>query len=157
MKRSGFKTKARKPLKKSIIRIRGVSDSSVLKEQIQALLRQICIARDKGCVLRDSPQVGKCNAVLQAEHLITRSNTATFADTRNIVCLCSYHHLFWKPQHSKEYWELIEGIIGPKRWDWLESVQDEMSSHRTHKVDLRLELLALQQEAKTWKIQIKTV
>lgn len=138
-------------MKRSPLRRIGRNPTAVLKEKIQAKLREIVIKRDGGCVLREYPETGKCSDVLQAEHLISRSNTLSFADTRNIVCLCSKHHIFWKPQHSKLYWELIEGIIGVKRWEWIKEVEKEVFAHRSHKVDLKLALIYLEQELKQLK------
>lgn len=128
-------------MKRSRLRLVGVSTTAETKKRIQALLREIVIKRDGGCILR--VVLGGCNEVLQAEHLITRSNTATFGDTKNIVCLCSYHHVFWKPQHSKLYWELIEQHVGKTRWSWLKMAEEDKSPH---KVDLKLVEIVLQKE-----------
>ena len=142
-------------MKKSRLKFRGSSDISLLKEQIQATLRAFVIKRDKGCVLRDYPEAGKCGGldregdlILQAEHLHTRANTSSFADTRNVVCLCKYHHIFWKPQHSDLYWDLMEYIVGPKRWEYLQELKKDRLSHKT---DLKLALVALKQDLKKLK------
>ena len=65
-------------------------------------MREIVIKRDGGCILRDIQGVSQCNGyrkdgklILQADHLITRANSATYADTRLIVCVCKGHH-GWK-------------------------------------------------------------
>lgn len=133
-------------MKRTKLRMRGVSDSSVLKEKIQAKLRDVVIARDGGCILRDYPEAGKCDLIKQAEHLNTRSRMISFADSRLAVCLCRRHHIFWKPTHSLRYWQIIEEQIGPKRWDLLQRV---MKDYRTHKVDLKLELLGLEKELRS--------
>lgn len=151
LKRIGFKNRARTPLKRSRLRLRGVSDTSVLREQIQAKLRQGVIKRDRVCLLADYPEAGKCNAIQQCEHLISRSQSSTFADLRNCVLLCSRHHIFWKPQNSQRYWEIIEEMIGPDRWDWTQKMRKEQSSHRSYKIDWKLELLALESEIKKMK------
>jgi|SRR3990167_9920734 len=152
MKRSYFKQKPRKTMKRSPLRMRGVSDSSVLKEQGQAVLRQVVIARDGGCILREYPETGKCGPrkangelVLQAEHLNSRSHAVSFLDSRLAVCLCQRHHIYWKPQNSARYWEIVEGEIGPKRWELFKKVRDD---YRAHKVDLKLELINLKNELK---------
>lgn len=134
-------------MKRTKLRLQGRSNSAVLKRQIQALLRSCIILRDGGCLLRGHAH---CTEVLQAEHLITRSNLATFADLRNLVCLCTYHHLYFKQQHSMEYWNLIREKIGEVRWRWLQLAQ---ADHSPHKVDLQMELIALQLELK--KMQSK--
>lgn len=134
--------RSQKPLQRTKLRLVGVSDSATLKRDIQALLRAIAIRRDGGCILRGH---GHCTEILQAEHLITRTNSRTFADMRNIVCLCTYHHLFFKKQHSQLYWELIEQKIGPTRWGWYKMARDD----RTYfKPDWKLAKLALTEELK---------
>lgn len=128
-------------MKRTKLRAVGKSDSAKLKRDIQALLRQIVIKRDGGCVLRG---YGSCSQVLQAEHMITRGNAATYGDSRNIVCLCSYHHGIFKKQHSLLYWQYIEKIIGPARWGWLQTaLHDRFKPQRQ---DWVLVKLALTQE-----------
>lgn len=134
-------------MKKTPLRKVGKSTAAVMKRRIQALLRQIVIQRDGGCIFRIV--LGNCNETLQAEHLITRSNSSTFGDTRNIVCLCQYHHIFWKPQHSRLYWELIEKHLGPQRWAWVKLAED--LARYAHKVDWRLVELGLQQELRQYE------
>ncbi len=129
-------------MKRGKLRVQGQSDSAHLKRDIQALLRAIAIKRDGGCLLRGK---GNCTEVLQAEHLITRANPRTFADMRNIVCLCTYHHLFFKKQYSQLYWELIEQRIGPTRWAWYKLARDDLSYF---KADWKLAKLALTEELK---------
>lgn len=141
-------------MRKSSLKLRGTSETSVLKEQIQAILRQIVILRDGGCILRDYPETGKCGPymkkglVLQAEHLNGRSRSISFADSRNLVCLCQRHHIYWKPQNSQRYWEIIEEQIGPKRWDL---VQGWIKDRLAHKVDLKMAKIFLEQELKTFQ------
>lgn len=140
MKRTPLK-QSTKPLKRTRLRLEGKSDAATLKRDIQAILRQIVIKRDGGCLLRGH---GKCTEILQGEHLITRANNATFADTRNIVCLCTYHHLFFKKQHPLLYWELIEQKIGAHRWAWVKlALHDRF---KPAKVDLKLAKIALTYE-----------
>ena len=130
--------------------MRGTSETSVLREKAQELLRQIAFARDGVCVMSNYPETGKCGGyrkdgelILQAEHLLSRSNSATFGDMRNIVLLCKYHHIFWKPKNSLLYWKLIPKIIGRKRWLWLQRCREDRTAH---KIDLILILLDLQQQ-----------
>lgn len=160
MKRSYFKSKPRKPLKRTKLlrrtklRVAGHSEASETKREIQSLLRELAIKRDGGCVLRNHPETGLCGGtnkegalILQAEHLISRSNSATFADMRNIICLCVRHHGYYKPQHSRQYWEAVEKVLGEKRWKWLKLSEEDRSPHKR---DWKLELLSLKQElAKT--------
>ncbi len=168
MKRSGFKWKPRKPLKRTPLvarttlersqkplrrtrlRVKGHSPTSETKEEIQALLRQIVILRDGGCVLRNYPETGECGGyrndgelILQAEHLHSRTHSATFADTRNIICICRNHHIFFKPKDSQLYWEVVRKHIGEKLWTWLQAVRND---HRPHKPDWKLSKVVLEQE-----------
>lgn len=114
-------SKASKPLKRTRLRKQGKSTVATQKRRIQALLRLNVIKRDGGCIFRII--LGKCSEVLQAEHLRNRQHSRTYGELRNIVCLCSYHHIFWKKQNERQYWELIEQHIGPVRWKWLKEME----------------------------------
>lgn len=143
----------RTPLKrKTKLRVKGKSETSEIKRDIQALLREIVIIRDGGCILRNFPETGKCGGrrkdgelILQAEHLHTRANSASYADHRLVVCLCKRHHIFWKPQHADEYYQIVKYHIGKERTELLERVQND---HKPHKMDWKLEKVALEQELK---------
>lgn len=151
MKRSGFKRKATTPLKRTKLRLVGHSTSAEQKREIQALLREIVIKRDGGCVLRDYAETGKCGGygsksgklILQFEHLHSRSHSISFGDSRLGVLLCQRHHIFWKPQYSQRYWEIIEEVIGPTRWDLLQKVRND---HKPYKMDWKLVILGLKKE-----------
>ena len=117
-------------MKRTPLRRKSKSEVALCKNRIQKLLRELVIIRDSGCVLRDYPETGQCGGytndgelILQGEHLVTRSNSISFGDMRNIVCLCKRHHGYFKPQHSRLYWELIEKIIGKERWEWVKRVE----------------------------------
>jgi hypothetical protein len=117
------------------------------------------IARDGGCLLRDLHYDGipECNdyanngqLVLQADHLVPRNNSATFADTRLIVWVCKGHHA-WKSLGSnarkKEYDELVRTIVSPERVKlWDECERDSWRPVRTTTYDWKLQLAALKQE-----------
>lgn len=126
----------RKKYKMKPLKRKSRSELAKCKDRIQSLLRQICILRDGGCVLRNYPEAGQCGGyrddgelILQAEHLITRERNISYGDMRNIVCLCKYHHGYWKPQHSRLYWDLIRKVIGEKRWEWLKRVEADKKSY----------------------------
>jgi len=81
-------------LKRTKLAKKSKAPRAVLKDDIQALLRKLVIARDKGCVLRDVRGIPPCSGytnngelILQAEHLVTRSSTNYFGDPRNVVGL----------------------------------------------------------------------
>jgi hypothetical protein len=148
-----FGQKPRKPLKRCRLKMRGTSDASVLRELIQSALRDVVIKRDGGCILRDYPDTGKCGGyrkdgklILQAEHLNSRTHTISFADSRLAVCLCKRHHIYWKPQNSARYWEIVEEMIGPKRWELFQKVKADRMSY---KVDMKMALIGLKQELKS--------
>lgn len=173
MKRTQFKRKSYTPLKRSKLRLQGVSSASVAKREIQALVRQIVILRDQGCILDPTKanslyfqstrsiglnplHVPPCNGyakdghlILQADHLLSRSHSATYGDTRLIVCVCKGHH-GWKSVGNnlrKEiYDKLVRQILSPQRialWDMAEATK-----HKPVKMDWQLVKVALQAELK---------
>lgn len=149
---STFKRKPTKSLKKSVLSKLGKSPTAATKREIQAVLRDIVIIRDKGCILRSKRlcggEIGFC--VLQADHLITRGNSATYGDSRLVVCVCKGCHA-WKScgnnLNKAEYDALVRTILSPERvalWDMAEA-----DRHRPYKADWTLVLLALQRELET--------
>ena len=160
LKRTPFKPQPRKPLKarkgfaikKSVLRKISKDPTAQSKVRIQALVREIVIKRDKGCILRLKRFCGGDvgYAVLQADHLITRANSATYGDTRLIVCVCTRCH-GWKSlgsnRNKKEYDTLVRSLLPPERvalWDMAEA-----DSHRTFKADWSLVEVALLRELAT--------
>ena len=150
MKRTGFKFKPRKPLKRTRIRVVGHSDTADQKREIQALLRQITILRDKGCVMRHHPETGKCGGytkngelILQFDHLNSRVHAISFSDPRLGICVCQRHHIHFKPQYPFEYERTAIAEIGPERARLLSRVREDRTPH---KADLKLEAIVLRQE-----------
>ena len=137
------------------LRVKGISETSEVKQRIQDLVRAIVIKRDGGCILRDlcGTEITKCNGyakdghlIWQADHLITRANSASYADTRLIVCLCKGHH-GWKKWHEREYNAQVRTLLSPERVKlWDECERDSWRPHRTSVHDWRLEETALRQE-----------
>lgn len=142
-------------MKKTPLRKQGISESAKLKRDIQALVRAIVIKRDGGCVLRAVYGVPRCNGyrndgqmILQADHLISRGNSATYGDTRLIVCLCQGHH-GWKSVGSNlrkaEYDAVIRAkVLSPERvalWDLAEH-----DRFKAQPQDWKLVKIALTQE-----------
>lgn len=146
--------------RKTKLRIVGQSTTTELKAEIQATLRSIVIKRDGGCFLRHyrdkiQPQYRLCGGyrndgelILQAEHLHSRSNANSFSDSRLVVCCCQRHHIYYKKQYPAEYNAMARDFIGKDRADLWDRVQADRSPH---KVDLKIELLALKQELKTYQ------
>jgi hypothetical protein len=147
-------------MKRTKLKRKGTSPQAIIKDQIQAILRQIVIARDGGCIFRHykneiNHQYRECGGwrkdgglILQAEHLHTRANASSFSDTRLVICICQRHHIYYKPQHSNEYYRIVKKHIGPARTKLLEAVQQDRTAH---KVDMMLELVALKQELKKYE------
>ena len=139
-------------MKRGKLNILGKSDTAQTKRRIQALLREIVIKRDGGCILRN---IRHCNglpgvAVLQADHLISRANSATYADIRLVVCVCRPCHA-WKSlggnQRKREYDELVRALLPKDRielWDRCE--RDSWRPKRTSATDWKLAEAALQAE-----------
>lgn len=143
----------------STLRVKGNDPSSILKEEIQGLLRAIVILRDGGCFLRHyrdkiNSQYIECGThrkdgdlILQAEHLHTRSSARAFSDSRMLVCCCQRHHLYFKTQHSSQYNRFARDFIGDSRCKLWEDIED--TRFTAYKVDLKLEKLALEKELKS--------
>jgi hypothetical protein len=133
---------------------KGKSDTALAKEHIQAELRRIVIARDGGCIFRPSFDVPSCGGyakdghlILQADHLLTRANSATFADPRLVVCVCKAHH-GWKSVggnlRKAQYDAAVRAILPADRvalWDACE--KDSWRPVRTSSSDWALELAYL--------------
>jgi hypothetical protein len=138
MKRTPLKRKT--PLKsrqthsKASVRsaLRQMSKSPVAgyKRRIQAALNALGQARDGGCIMRHYPESGECGGyandghlILQWDHILTRSNSATFADLRNGIILCKRHHIFWKKQYPMLWAELVYRHIGAETTSWIHRQQ----------------------------------
>lgn len=135
-------------MKKTSLRKNSLSPTAVLKREIQRLLREVVIARDKGCILRFlrhcGGEVGK--RTIQADHLITRANSATYGDSRLVVCVCSGCHL-WKKYNKEEYDALVKTILPKDIVElWEKCQKDSWRPKRTTSYDWKLQLLALKQE-----------
>lgn len=169
MKRTGFKWKPRKPLKRTAfkhktviplkrtrLRVAGHSTSSEDKREIQSLLRQIVILRDKKCILygkRCYHEYGQDGVVWQAEHLIERSNSATYADTRLVVLVCRNCHGWkhFKKSNHDQYDAWVKEKLSPERIRHWEQCKQDFGAH---KVDWKLEIIALKQELKKLQNEI---
>ena len=172
LKRTGFKRKIGKPLAHSPpkrgsvslkrgkkLRVAGKSDTATIKREIQAVLRDIVMLRDRGCILRGERscggELGAIGVVLQADHLISRNNSATYADSRLVVCVCRKCH-YWKSAGSNlrkaQYDELVKTILPESRVKLWEKC--EKDSWRVTKMDWVLELVALKQQLA--KMQLST-
>lgn len=147
-------------MRKTRLKVVGDNDTAVLKKEIQYLVREIVILRDKGCIFKQE-QGHICSGygsksgqlVLQADHLLSRANSATFADTRLIVCVCKGIH-GWKSVGNNlrkaEYDERIKKLLPKANVILWERCEQDMRAHKTYKSDWRMEILALQKELKKY-------
>ncbi|HXP70741.1 MAG TPA: hypothetical protein VOA88_15775 [Candidatus Dormibacteraeota bacterium] len=147
-------------MKRSPLSKFGKFPSTQAKRRIQALLRELAIQRDGGCVLRIFPEAGPCGPrrsdgqlILQADHLVSRARSVSFGDMRNIVCLCRNHHIYFKQRHGRLYWDLIQKAIGPERWEWISRVERDQKAYPMSLADwLKIEM-ALKQELAMQSLQ----
>jgi len=130
-------------MKRSYLKRQGTSETAQIKREIQRVIRLIVIKRDGGCILRKLRHCSPDN-VLQADHLITRSNSATYADSRLVVCLCKNCHGGWKQWHPKEYDALVKTVLPTEIVELWDKCQEE--SWKPRKMDWKMELIALEQE-----------
>lgn len=146
-------------LKRTKLHVVGQSSTSQIKREIQALLREIVILRDGGCILRDRTDVPPCNGyrkdgelILQADHLLSRAHSATYSDSRLVVCVCKGHH-GWKSVgnnlRKSEYDNIVKEILPKERVELWEKCEKEQ--WKPTKVDWALEKAALEQELKKLK------
>jgi hypothetical protein len=143
---------------KSRIRVVGHSDFGTTNQNIQNLLLAIVKIRDGGCILRNVPG-HYCNGfandghlILQADHLITRGNAATYGDSRLVVCVCKGAH-GWKSVGSNvnkaQYDALVRTLLPAGRvklWEACEA--DSWRTHRTTAYDWQMVEVALTAELK---------
>lgn len=139
------------------------SETALIKKEIQALLRELVMRRDGGCILRhvnnydflEGGRIGippdrrisdvpQCNGyakdghlILQADHLLTRANGATYADPRLVVCLCKGHH-GWKSvgnnMRKAHYDQIVRKLIEPERVALWEACEKDLHAHRAHRM-----------------------
>ncbi len=144
-------------MKRSKLRVAGVSDTAKTKKRIQVLLREIVMKRDKGCILRDF----RCHTttqtpgvVWQADHLLSRSNSATYGDSRLVVLICRPCH-GWKSLGSNlrkaEYDALVRSILPPERVSLWNMAELQAGRLQGVKMDWKLVEISLQQELASHK------
>lgn len=110
----------RKPLRR-----KSKSPIALCKDRIQHLLTEGARARDGGCIMRLYPETGSCGGVTAADHIVSRQYHLTYGILENMVCLCTRHHIWWKPSNSTIYSEVVKRHIGQERWDKIHKLRDE--------------------------------
>lgn len=148
--------KAQNSPRRKKLRLVGHSTVADQKKEIQRLVREIVIIRDGGCIFRDkvwhncTGWAKDGHLILQADHLISRSNSATFADTRLIVCVCKGIH-GWKSVGANlrkaQYDEMVREILPTDRLKlWERCEKDSWRPTRTGASDWKLAIISLNQE-----------
>lgn len=140
------------------LRKKSASPTAECKDRIQALLREIAIIRDGGCVFRNYPESGDCGGyrkdgelILQFDHLNTRARNISFGDARLGVCVCLRHHFYYKKQFPFEYERIAIEVIGEKRATLLHRVREDRKSYPFGIYEWGNIELALQQELQKLK------
>lgn len=156
-------------MRKTPLRKKSKSDTALLKDDIQAYLREIVMIRDGGCILRnlqgkivEGIPVPYCNGyrkdgnlILQADHLQSRSHAESFADTRLVVCLCKGHH-GWKSKgnnlRKEEYDTIVRTLLSKERIElWDKCKKNRFNSFRMTAYDWKMELVNLKCELAEYK------
>lgn len=143
-------------MKRTRLKLVGQSTTAQIKRGIQKLLREIVILRDKKCILygkRCYHEYGKDDVVWQAEHLIERSNSATYSDLRLVVLVCKNCHGWkhFKKSNHDQYDKWVKEALSPERVKHWEKCQQD--SWRPTKMDWAMEKVALEQELKKLRNQ----
>ena len=138
-------------MKRSYLKKVSTSPVSDAKKEIQRLLREIVIIRDKKCQRCGVPYPTE-GVVFQCDHLLSRSNSATYAVSKLCVLLCKPCHA-WKSLGSnlrkKEYDELMRAKLSKEvvaLWDRCEEERSRFSTGG--KYDWEIEIVALNQYLK---------
>ncbi len=82
------------------------------KGRIQKLLHDIVVIRDKDCVFRGMYR--QCSGPLSADHIVSRTHSRTYGMSKNVIGVCSGHHIWWKPTNPTLYTNRIDQIITQK-------------------------------------------
>jgi hypothetical protein len=149
-------------MRKTKLKLVGDNDTATLKKEIQRLVRLIVTHRDGGCILRklrrcnveafvdENQEIVATSSFIQADHLVTRANSATFADTRLIVCVCNGCHA-WKNWNKESYDKLVRTQLSNATKTLWDKCEEARHRHQTKKMDWKMEILALQKELKEYE------
>lgn len=89
--------------------------------------------------------------VFQADHLVTRANTATYSDVRLIVCVCKGCHA-WKHWNKEQYDDQVRTILPKDRVElWDKAMKDSWRPKRNFTADWKLEEVGLKQMLKNMR------
>lgn len=140
-------------MRKTRLKVKGDNSTALIKQKIQDILRLIVTHRDGGCILRDlrcgvtavveDGKILASSSFIQADHLVTRANSATFANYHLVVCVCNGCHA-WKNWNKDEYEELVKSVLPKKTIQMWELAEEYRKAHKTHKMDWNMQLVGLQ-------------
>ena len=139
-------------MKRTKLRKNSKSPIAQIKKEIQALLRELAIRRDKTCVMSNYPETGRCGGyrkdggkILQFDHLSTRAKSISW-DVRLGVTVCLRHHFYYKKQYPFEYERCAIDNIGPKRAELLYRVREDTKPYKMSLSDWQLVETGLSKE-----------
>ena len=139
-------------MKRTKLRKNSKSPIAQIKKEVQALLRELAIKRDGGCVMRHYPETGECGGrkkngdlILQFDHLSSRIRNTSW-DIVLGVCVCLRHHFYYKKQYPFEYERCAIDNIGTKRAELLYRVREDTRPYKMGLSDWTLISIALQKE-----------
>lgn len=152
-------------MKRTKLKVKGDNDTAVIKQKIQDILRLIVTHRDRGCILRnercgvtavvdEDGKISASSSFIQADHLITRANSATFANYHLVVCVCNGCHA-WKNWNKNEYDELVKSVLPKKTVQMWELAEEYRKAHKTSKMDWNMQLVGLQLTLKKYEEQLE--
>lgn len=113
-------------MRKTQLKRTSKSPEALAKKEIQRLLREIVIIRDRVCQ-RCGVSYGTNGVIFQCDHLLSRSHSATYSDSGLCVLLC-------KPCHA---WKSLGGNVRQFEYDSL--IRSKLPPERVRKWDLALE------------------
>ena len=155
---SKIRTKRNK-MKRSLLRKISKSPIAEIKKEIQSLLRELAIIRDKECVMGNYPETGECGGrkkngelVLQFDHLISRQRSIGW-DVRLGITVCLRHHFYYKKQYPFEYERCVIDNIGPERAKLLYRIREDTKPYHMNLSSWTLLEIALQKEVNKLKIK----
>lgn len=111
-------------------------DVTRAKDRIQKLLTKIVRLRDEGCIFKDYDTGWKCGGYTAADHIISRMFSETYADLDNVVCVCTSHHIRWKPANPTLYTKYLNDYLGE---GWITELEEKRKKSRTWTLDMWLE------------------
>jgi len=70
---------------------------------------------------------------------------------RCVVCLCSHHHINWKPSNPMLWADLVRQVIGPERAEWINRAANDRKNYSSSLSDWLKVEAALKQEFRQFR------